>query len=118
MKYTDALRRLEHITFGFLSIALGSCAQPSRAPSVGTGYPTPWCITQGRSVDSAYAFDQARVALAPSPPLVLVARSVDHVPEGMLLRMVVSEPRGTRGGGGLVWVNVETGCAIVLIRYE
>jgi hypothetical protein len=37
---------------------------------------------------------------------------------GLLISLRVAAPPNLVGGGGLVWVDLETGCAIVLRRYE
>jgi len=50
-------------------------------------------------------------------PDFLVVDSLEHVKQGMVISLVRREPKGT-GGGGLVWVDGETGCAVVLKRYE
>ena len=98
-------------------LACISCRSPSQQYTVAS-LPSP-CRVLGRSVDSTFAVEQARAALAPSSPgLTLAPSSIDRVPEGLLMRMVVVQPSSTRGGGGFVFVNAETGCATVLIRYE
>lgn len=100
------------------AIAAGACASTGRPAPVPAARTASWCREPGRGVDSAFAVERARDALAPQPPFILAPHSMDRVPEGLLVRMVVAEPVGTRGGGGLVWVDAETGCAVVLIRYE
>ena len=40
------------------------------------------------------------------------------IEEGLVISMVVVVPPTTVKGGGLVWVDIETGCGIVLRRYE
>jgi hypothetical protein len=44
--------------------------------------------------------------------------SIMHLQEGLVMRLTAAEPAVTVGGGGLVWVDAETGCATVLARYE
>jgi hypothetical protein len=38
--------------------------------------------------------------------------------EAFVVRLVLVDPPGFLGGGGVVWVDGETGCPIVLVRYE
>jgi len=77
-----------------------------------------WCVAQSQRVDSSFAVAQATDALAGQylsggyKPL-----RIERVRDGMLLSLVPERPQGT-GGGGLIWVDGETGCAMVLKRYE
>jgi hypothetical protein len=95
------------------------CTSPPQQQAASSALSPKSCAVMGRSIDSAFAVDQARSALAASSPgLTFSPSSVERIKEGLLFRMVVSQPPSTRGGGGLVFVNAETGCATVLIRYE
>jgi hypothetical protein len=84
------------------------------------GPATEWFTVAGRSVDSAFIINQARASLiddSTSVQLQLLPDSVVHVSgkrgvyEGFIVRMLVSAPSPTIGGGGLVWVDGETGWA-------
>jgi hypothetical protein len=99
-------------------ISLGACGPPKQPATAAPQRAAHWCNTTGRTIDSAFAVDQARTAFqTDTARFVLAPSTIDRVKEGLLVRLVVTEPRGTLGGG-LVWVDTETGCAIVLIRYE
>ncbi len=90
-----------------------------------------WCIAVGGIVDSALAVAQAR-SVFESQPFPLIPRSVERVvavvakdsssalrlTEGFLVRLVPRNRDVVLGGGGLVWVNGQTACPILLIRYE
>jgi len=106
-----------------------AASRPTPRPS-----PVPWCVTPGSEVDSTFAVAQARSLFASNePPLKphSVQRVIAHlegknskdsmfslnIPEGWLVRLMPMAPN-TLGGGGLVWVNGETGCPILLIQYE
>ena len=93
--------------------------------------PVSWCVAVGTKVDSAFAVTQARSLFASSDfPLKpqsaerVVARvmsqdssvSVD-LPEGWLVRLIPENPN-TLGGGGLIWVDGETACPVLLRHYE
>jgi hypothetical protein len=102
-----------------LTLPVAACAQQIRHSRPHSDAPDPWCTTPGVAVDSAFAVQQAsRKLQTPHHTWTFAPQSVQAVPEGFLVRMLVQEPRGLMGGGGLVWVDGETGCAIVLIRYE
>jgi hypothetical protein len=100
-------------------ISLAACGQPKLPAKPAPQMTARWCNTTGRTIDSAFAVDQARVALqTDTARFVLAPSSIDRVKEGLLIRLIVIEPRGTLGGGGLVWIDTETACAIVLTRYQ
>lgn len=75
------------------------------------------CGRRAIVVDSAFAVAQARRALEGFLPPVssLVPSRVEFVREGVLITLVREHPQGT-GGGGLVWVDGDNGCPIVLRR--
>jgi|SRR5882672_8679097 len=111
--------------FGALSMALiwGSCADGSaRAPA--SNMPRLPCdVNSGVRVDSAFAVTQASRALEGFLPTggSLEPYAVEVVREGMLVSLVPVRPLVggvVLGGGGLVWVDEDTGCPIVLRRYE
>lgn len=79
------------------------------------------CIEAGRQVDSSFAVAQARRAVS-QPGFSLEVSSLQAIRDqgvelGLLISLVADQPPVV-GGGGLVWVDIETGCAIVLRRYE
>lgn len=105
-------------------IAISACVSAGRSVPASAGAPARRCAATGRAIDSALIVEQARAALAKGSDLRLSPDSVIHIHsrqslyEGTIVRMLVSDPQSTRGGGGLVWVDGETGCAIVLLHYE
>lgn len=120
-----------HSTRIFTSISLmlsvvSACQTHSRGADVATPAMTQGvshrCIALGAAVDSIFAVEQARRALA-QPGVTLAPRQIQPVRDqgielGLLISLAVTEPRNLVGGGGLVWVDLESGCAIVLRRYE
>jgi hypothetical protein len=116
------------IVFTLLMISLESACQTQSKSAESSARPTKHpssnqtCIASGSSVDSTFATEQALRAMAPSE-LTLAPRLVQPVRDqgielGLLISLTVTEPRNTVGGGGLVWIDLESGCAIVLRRYE
>jgi hypothetical protein len=75
-----------------------------------------WCVGSNTVVDSAFVIDQATHAIPGTAPSSLKPSGIREVEEGFLVSVVHVRP--TLGGGGLVWVNRESGCPIVLIHYE
>jgi hypothetical protein len=85
-----------------------------------------WCVAANGRVDSTFASAQAQNLLEDTLlPLkvdsvypVGMESTLDGLPifEGWLVTL--SATRSTLGGGGRVWVDGVTGCAIVLLRYE
>lgn len=80
------------------------------------------CVTTDQSVDSAFQVAQARRALsrterevAPSLLQPVVDRGIEL---GVVVSLVTAGPNPQIGHGGLVWVDFDTGCAIVLQHYE
>lgn len=95
-----------------------SCGTKRQVVQRPTGQNSDSCSRAGPPVDSARAVKQARDALKSSESVrVLDPKSIEHLNEGYLVRMTVTSPP-TLGGGGLVWVDGESGCAVVLTRYE
>jgi len=97
------------------------------APGSGSA-PTPrpsplrpdWCVGPNETVDSAFAVAQAtnvlRDTLLPLEPHSVRPVEDLSVFEGFLVSLLPTRP--ILGGGGLVWVDGETGCPIVVKRYE
>jgi hypothetical protein len=121
---TDRHRITWLLTVIALAAALG-CGDKSRAAThgrtaAGQGGQRPAACSAGRTIDSVYVVGAARGALGGDS--TLVALSYDRVTapgpteEGVLVRMV---SRGSRlGGGGLAFVDGESGCALALRLYE
>lgn len=107
------------------SILMGSACQTQPKTVQGSAPPTSVsqkCTAVGRGVDSTFAVDQARRALA-STGVTLAPRLIQPVRDqgidlGLLISLAVTVPPNVVGGGGLVWVDLESGCAVVLRRYE
>ena len=130
---TSATRAEILPTLLWLLIACGSTntIPPASAHPLARPSPVPWCVSPGSTVDSAFALVQAK-SVFPSSGLTLKPYSVERVvahlvgkessvsldvPEGWLVRLMPVNPN-TLGGGGLVWVDGETGCPIPLTHYE
>ena len=99
-----------------------ACAQQRSSESAPTPSRALSCAPPGRTIDSVFAVEQARGVLA-QPGVTLEPRSIQPIRDqgielGLLIGLAVGQPRNVVGGGGLVWVDVETGCPIVLRRYE
>jgi len=102
-----------------LGVCLGATAQrqaPARPPG--------WCVDPGHAVDSSFAAGQAIRALTDSNSkragLTFKVNYYQVVAEGQGVAISVvpaSRPLPV-GGGGLVWVDLETGCPIILRHYE
>jgi hypothetical protein len=61
--------------------------------------------------------EQARIALSDHDTSIsLRPDSVGRVGGGLVVRMLPAKP--IVGGGGLVWIDLETACAMVLKRFE
>jgi len=114
---------------GFLAACHGAGHLPA-ASDVPKPRRTPirpdWCVAANERVDSAFAVEKARQVLQDSL-LPLKPASVRSVGEQSLLDgfpmfegflVTLAPTRLVAGGGGLVWVDGETGCAILLKRYE
>lgn len=84
------------------------------------------CRQPGLKIDSVWVEQVGRRALDSAQtlraPLVLEelrwVRTRSGLEEGALARFVSSNRTVSSGFGGLVWVDVESGCALVLRRYE
>lgn len=84
--------------------------------------PTERCFGAGATLDSAEAVRRAAHALE-SPGVLLRPRTIQAVRDegieiGLLVSLAVAQPPNVAGGGGMVWVDLESGCALVLRRYE
>jgi len=99
----------------------GDVPKPQRVP-----IRPDWCVAANERADSAFAVKQALTVLEDSlvplkPASVHTAGQqslLDGFPifEGYLVTLLPMRPM--LGGGGLVWVDGETGCPILLKRYE
>ena len=107
-----------------LGAALG-CTNESRAVAqtrrtAGQVAQRPAACSAGRTIDSAYVISAARAALGGDSTLAVLSYEAVVAPgpieEGILVRMVSGGSR--RGGGGLAFVDVESGCARALRLYE
>jgi hypothetical protein len=74
------------------------------------------CVSDKVEMDSALAVKRAREALGGGGPgsVVVSFRTIDHFGFILSLYPAVVQP----GGGGLVWVDRQTGCTILLVPYE
>jgi len=106
---------------GLLAAALPLYAQGRKA-----ALPPGWCIGPDHRPDRSFVVRQAIGALSDSVSRRLGFEfKVDDyqiiktatLEQGVIVSIVVARPP-VLGGGGLVWVDVETGCPIVLRRYE
>src|SRR6266568_1066838 len=78
-----------------------------------------WCVPSGVTLDTAFVVSQARDALSEQylsaagyQTTAFEPFSLHGIEQGILVSLV---PRAVQlGGGGLVWVDAETGCATVL----
>lgn len=112
----------ERIAFGILVTFLCACGGGSSLATSSANVTIPRCIEAGGGVDSAFAVKQARRALSPSgttfEPRVIQPIRDEGIEVGLIVSLASVQPRNVVGGGGLVWVDLESGCAIVLRRYE
>lgn len=80
---------------------------------------TKQCVSTTLAVDSAFAVRaassvlQEKDSLGPFKPTKITA-----LEEGYVVSLVVAKTPPPLGGGGLVWVDGESGCAIILRLYE
>lgn len=100
---------------------LSSCGGQAQTRSGATPTSREWCISSGQAVDSSFAVEQARRAVS-QPGLTLKVDAIQVIRGqsgelGLIISLVAAQPPVV-GGGGLVWVDLETGCPIVLRRYE
>ena len=112
---------------------LAACHGAGHLPAV-SAVPNPrrtpirpdWCVAANERVDSTFAVERARevledtlLPLKPASVRTVGEQSLlDGLPmfEGFLVTLAATRP--VLGGGGLVWVDGETGCPILLKRYE
>ena len=104
-----------------VSVVSGCRRQPETARDL-ISIPSQRCVSPGTTVDSAFVVEQARRALS-QPGEMLAPRLIQPVRDqsielGLLVSLEVANPPKVVGGGGLVWVDLESGCALVLRRYE
>ncbi len=121
---TDGTTRHPSTRLGsaLLVVTLCACAQPAKAviqqPTLGAKR----CASLGRAIDSTFLVEQAQASLQePGVPLKpdhftpVVEKGIEL---GVLISLVGADARSGVGSGGLVWVDIETGCAIILRPYE
>ena len=70
-------------------------------------------VRQARRALGDSAAEESRATLRADSYQVIVVESLE---QGVIVSLVSRPPR--LGGGGLVWVDIETRCPIVLRRYE
>ena len=81
------------------------------------------CLPDGANADSAFLAQKALGALdhhtsvAPLRVETFQPININQIEMGVLISVVISDASQV-GGGGLVWVDVETACPIVLKEYE
>ncbi len=81
--------------------------------------PPSQCAPQGAQIDSAFAVRKAAEKLEAQDSLgPYKVTKFTALDEGYVVSLVVVREPPPVGGGGLVWVDTETGCAIVLRLYE
>ena len=107
-------------------IVAGSIVLPSVAHAQSKQAPIAprWCTDSTQKGDSAFVVARAVRAIADSTrnsnPLkvddIQVIKTAS-LKQGIIVSLVSANPR-TLGGGGLVWIDAETFCAIVLRLYE
>lgn len=111
---------------GLCSIAVLTCrgdsAAQRQAEAAGPKVPhqsrTPpgWCAAQNAVIDPKFAITAARTSLGPWSKESDAKSQVVYVDqEGFLVRV---RSNISVGGGGLAWVDAETGCVVQLRRYE
>src|SRR5574342_267193 len=112
--------RLCHVTLAAACL-LGSVS-PIHAQGRRNTLPPGWCIDPGHAPDSSFIVRQAIAVLSDSVTkrAGFVLKVADYqviktesLEQGVIVSVVVSSP-SVLGGGGLVWVDVETGCPILL----
>lgn len=103
-------------------LSLCACASAMVASHQPASPSRPWCIAREQELDSTLAVAQARralgqhdIALEPDSIQVIRGKGIEL---GLLISLVAGGRSNVLGGGGLVWVDIETGCPIVLLRYE
>lgn len=103
-----------------LVASLAACATHGGGVDGASGGRARWCTAGTPGIDSVFVVAKAEEALR--TPGTRHERfqpiSLTRVPEGFVVRLVLVDPPGFLGGGGVVWVDGETGCPIVLVRYE
>ena len=103
--------------------ACSSAPRTERAPDAnGFAGQRVGACSSGRTVDSAYVVRAAAQAIARTeragmllPHTYEAVISPGPIEEGVLVRLLVP---GQVGGGGLAFVDIESGCAIALKLYE
>ena len=122
------MRGLGFVTVAAAAGLLGACRAGS-SPQPGSGAvpftaQRPAACSSGRLIDSSYvvqvaaevvAVEGGAATLRPISYEAIVAPG--EIEEGILVRLGSRQP-GMRGGGGLAFVDTESGCALALRVYE
>ena len=106
----------------FVAILLLGCARFNQTTQPPSAALQATCRTAGRAVDSTYVVAQAQRVLMRQGYSLLPGSfqpiRIEGVEVGILVSLVPVSERPVIGVGGLVWVDVDTGCPVVLRRYE
>lgn len=102
---------------------LASCGSQAGIPNdAAKAVPSQRCVTAEQNVDSSFVLAQARRALSPAGrelvPTMVQPVQDQGIELGVLVSLIIAGPNAPVGGGGLVWVDIDSGCPIVLRRYE
>lgn len=113
------LRR--YLPFCFVASLLCSCAGQRNSPNPSASRTRVGCAAGPvAGFDSTFAVGQAERGLTESGSALKVRSIQPVLDEGIELGVLISfvSSRNMVGGGGLVYFDLETGCATVLRRYE
>ncbi len=78
--------------------------------------PPGWCAPPNTVIDRNFAMNAARASFGPWGTESDAKAEIVYVDqEGAIIRVLSNV---SVGGGGLAWVDAETGCAVRLRRYE
>jgi hypothetical protein len=118
MRFAASLPRLL-VVLGAVLAGLGACTA-ARCADASPATQAHGCAPPGRTIDSAFVASQALRTVAGNGGVLRVALFQGIQAHGVEVGILVSVVRSdaTVGGGGLVWVDSETGCAILLRRNE
>lgn len=104
-----------------MSLAYGCTRRESRGDAAAVA-PEGRCVSAGQVIDSTFLRAQAVRAMSRTGRGLQVEAVQPVQIQGLELGVLVSlvpppAPNMPAGGGGLVWVDSETGCAMVLKHY-
>jgi hypothetical protein len=92
---------------------------PTATAAQATRPPTKRCVSTSVTIDSSFAVRAASAALQAQDSLgPFKPAKIRAFEEGFLVSLVVAKEPPTLGGGGLVWVDGDSGCAVILRLYE